>query len=536
MLSFLPQTNRNIGRIILKITKIMNNNQNMEIIKPLIFTKKLNDNHKIIPLNITGNTLGPTRHFPPATKEWFNSIYAYNNNSLKNLSIADKNLSKLIKSYFNLYFSKNVLKSRRIATRFRRLSLNKIFISKAELKHTSSKVIITLYIYNEEKRLLGRRLKRLAALLLPSANLSYFSQLNKNTPLSINKKLSLIEKQKERIPLINYLEELKLSIIELKLEQEKLVSTNNLKLLEEKQLFITSLESSLDNLSNTINICKNDVIIYDKCDKIYEETLRKIHLEKEIAAIAYYKLLLNLNRSKFEDKFLLKLKPLISKIYNKEVEFNIVNLKTLYLNSDIFTQAIAIKLKNRENRLLTVLRSSLHMVKLPNVNSIREKYGNVNIKQLWVNKVNNLQVNSVMGKYKTNEDTLNQLLLDMFSNSSVTEKVGRETSLSPTLIAQSNIKANTSSTIQDIVLNSLKHKSMAGARLEAKGRLTRRFTASRSVFKVKWKGSIKNIDSSYRGLSSVILRGHLKSNVQYSVVNSKTRNGAFGLKGWISSK
>jgi hypothetical protein len=72
--------------------------------------------------------------------------------------------------------------------------------------------------------------------------------------------------------------------------------------------------------------------------------------------------------------------------------------------------------------------------------------------------------------------------------------------------------------------------------LEAKGRLTRRFTASRSVFKIKWKGSLKNIDSSYKGLSSIMLRGQVKPNLQYSIVNSKTRNGAFGLKGWISSK
>jgi hypothetical protein len=35
------------------------------------------------------------------------------------------------------------------------------------------------------------------------------------------------------------------------------------------------------------------------------------------------------------------------------------------------------------------------------------------------------------------------------------------------------------------VLLLLKHKNMAGVRLEAKGRLTRRFTASRSVFKIK---------------------------------------------------
>jgi hypothetical protein len=82
----------------------------------------------------------------------------------------------------------------------------------------------------------------------------------------------------------------------------------------------------------------------------------------------------------------------------------------------------------------------------------------------------------------------------------------------------------------------LKYKSIAGARLEAKGRLTRRFTASRSVLKIKWKGSLKNIDSSYKGLSSIMLRGHVKSNIQYSLINSKTRNGAFGLKGWLSSK
>ena len=77
---------------------------------------------------------------------------------------------------------------------------------------------------------------------------------------------------------------------------------------------------------------------------------------------------------------------------------------------------------------------------------------------------------------------------------------------------------------------------MRGIRIEAKGRLTRRFTASRSVFKMKWKGGLKNVDSSFKGLSAVILRGHIKSNVQYSMLHSKNRNGAFGVKGWVSSK
>jgi hypothetical protein len=32
-----------------------------------------------------------------------------------------------------------------------------------------------------------------------------------------------------------------------------------------------------------------------------------------------------------------------------------------------------------------------------------------------------------------------------------------------------------------------------------------------------------------------MLRGHMKSNIQHTKISSKTRNGAFGLKTWISS-
>jgi hypothetical protein len=138
----------------------------------------------------------------------------------------------------------------------------------------------------------------------------------------------------------------------------------------------------LENLLHTITISEKDSLSYKYYENIYTNFVYKTHLEKEIMIISYYKLLLNLNKSKFEDKFLLNLKPLISKIYNKEVEFNIVNLKTLYLNSDIFTQVIALKLKNRNNRLLNVLRSSLYMVKLPKVNRIREQFNKTNIEEL----------------------------------------------------------------------------------------------------------------------------------------------------------
>jgi hypothetical protein len=77
---------------------------------------------------------------------------------------------------------------------------------------------------------------------------------------------------------------------------------------------------------------------------------------------------------------------------------------------------------------------------------------------------------------------------------------------------------------------------LGGIRLEAKGRLSKRYTASRSVFKVDWKGGLKNVDSSFKGLSTVMLRGNVKSNVDYSLLTSKKRIGAYGIKGWVSSK
>ncbi len=143
----------------------MYNHKIIEISKPFIYSKKLNNKSKIIPLNKVNNTLGSMRYFPPTNQEWNNSIYVYNSTSIKNISIAQKNLTKLIKSYFNFYFSNELLSNKRIPIRFRRLAVNKIFISRAELKHTSNKVIITLYVYNEERRILINRLERVEAFL-----------------------------------------------------------------------------------------------------------------------------------------------------------------------------------------------------------------------------------------------------------------------------------------------------------------------------------------------------------------------------------
>jgi hypothetical protein len=354
----------------------MDNKNKFRTIYPLIFIKKLKDNCKTIPLNKIISTLGTMKYFPTSNQEWKNSIYTYENNYIKNMIIADKNLGRLIKSYFNLHFNNKLIANKRIITRFRRLAINKIFVSKAELKHTSSKIIITLYVYNEERRILAHRINRIETIL-------FSNSLDRKTFLSLKDKLNIIKYEKENISFKTLLDELKFSISEeIKLEKDNIITIKNLKNNKEKQLEIKNLEKNLDDLLNIIVNCKKNNISHKYYENIYDKFFCKTLLEKEIITIAYYKLLLSLNKSKFEDKFLLNLKPLISIIYNKQVEFNIINLKSMYLNSDIFTQAISLKLKNRNNGLLKVLRSFLYMVKLPKINVIRERFGYINPKFL----------------------------------------------------------------------------------------------------------------------------------------------------------
>ncbi len=490
----------------LKVTHVESKYYELDSNKPLIFSKKVNNKSKVIPLKVMNNNLGQVRHFPPAAQEWFNSVYTYNNNYIKLLPTADKTLMNLVKSYFNFYFSKKVLKAKRLPTRFKRLSVKKIFVGKGELKHTSSKVIITLYIYNKERSLLMKKIKKLLVnLFFPKKTLRKYGSkivgVNKtasyNRYLSIREYLNLPNHYNDYISLTNNLVD---------------NVTNNI---NETHNIIMDEQNKEDSFNDSINFFSSKYLEYNN----FEEKLFNHYLK----GLKRYKLLLDLNKIKFEESFLSELSRLISNVYNKEVEFNIVNLKKLHLNSDIFTQAVSLKLRNRNNKLYRVLKSSLSGVKLPNVN--REKYNKGNKELLLINEIKNQRVNSLLNKDIINNDPLNTLLSNIFP---LTDNLQREIKSRWSIVKRSI-------TLKSYILKSLKHMNMAGIRIEAKGRLTRRFTASRSVFKMKWKGGLKNIDSSFKGLSAVMLRGHAKSNIQYSNLNSKNRNGAFGVKGWVSS-
>ena len=104
------------------------------------------------------------KEFPNASKQWINSVYSFNSNYIKNIPSADKILNKIIKSFFNLNPLANNAKGKKsklLKRRFRRLSLNKLFLSRSEIKHSSDKVHVTVYLFNKKKSSLIYKINKL---------------------------------------------------------------------------------------------------------------------------------------------------------------------------------------------------------------------------------------------------------------------------------------------------------------------------------------------------------------------------------------
>src|SRR6185295_20139829 len=71
-------------------------------------------------------------------------------------------VNKVLKMYFNLNSNVNLNKRFiRRRTKERHRSANKIFLSKADIKHSNDKIIITLYTYNKTKKFFAKKLSRI---------------------------------------------------------------------------------------------------------------------------------------------------------------------------------------------------------------------------------------------------------------------------------------------------------------------------------------------------------------------------------------
>lgn len=193
---------------------------------------------------------------------------------------------------------------------------------------------------------------------------------------------------------------------------------------------------------------------------------------------------------------MLIIKSFLNKLYNKKIEINIIKLKYLYLDGNILTLVVANKLKDRKRRVLKVIRMALKLSKKPFINKFFSNLLDINnLDTVFIKKSFDLYINT------------------------------------------SNIPLNIDLIYKPVSYKSrvmfyyLKHKIISGIKLQGGGRLTKRLTASRSISKTMGKGSLNNRVCSYNGLSTIVLRGYVKSNLQYTNINSYNRIGAYGIKG-----
>jgi hypothetical protein len=372
-------------------------------------------------------------YYPSSSKEWFNSIYSYHKSYSKLLIVYTFKLNEMLSSYCNMYLYRTKVLFKRRRHNKSRYSANRVYVSRPELKHTNTKILIILYTYNKKK-------------------LSYIKDLIKSMLDTY-----LVKRYKFNSYISDFIKVYK-------------VIVDNLFTLSLQNDFSVFNKWKIKFFRSKDNLLKYSSVL--KRAGYYSRLLRKlINLQKEVTNITK---LVHFNRFKFNN-FILELNNLglinlIKKMYNKNIEIKVVELKSLHLNSDIFSYAVALKLRDRKNKAIRVLRKAiLQKVKIPDLHTITT--------------------------FDDNIETIN--------------------------------KHN--------VLNTIKQQIVSGVRFEASGRLTKRLTAMRAIFKYRYVGSLKNIRSSFNNKASTLLRGHVKANSQYTVINSKTRNGAFGLKGWVSS-
>ena len=403
----------------------------LNIVKSKIKTIKKNNLKK-------SNLILNYKNYVPAVREWKNSIYSYNKNYLSLIPTASKLVIKLVKSYFNSYNLKLEKKVRKIKLRKKSLkkSLNKIYLSDGEFKHTNDKVTITLYVYNRQKINFLIKLKKF-----------YKNILRRKIIL---KKVHLIKKAIIRL---------------LEYRQNRYLILKRFK------------------LNNNLNIKLINLSLIKKLNK---------KLLKRFRYCLYYKQLIYINKLKFNNFYLQGLTNLIKKIYKKNIEFNLINLKSFFVNSDILIQPLKYKLR-KKRKLLKYLKNLMKKIKVQSCTDIQSKSKFFFDKLLLVDEKN----------------IINKLFDDFLKD---------------------KINLN----IKRIILNNIKFKKLTGVRISTAGRLTRRYTASRAQSRIKYQGNLKNIYASVKRDSYVLLRSKMQPNLDYKRLSSKSRIGSFGIKGWIS--
>ena len=250
----------------------------------------------------------------------------------------------------------------------------------------------------------------------------------------------------------------------------------------------------LKNKINKLNILilKKKLIYSDLSLFQYSANTNILNLKNNIVKLIKYKKIsflfkrnflanIYLNNFKFNKLNFINLKNIIYKIYNKKISINVINIRYLHLENNILVDALTRKLNDRKKKVLKVLKKTLKLAKLASFIS----YVKLNI------NINNYMFNSILSINKKN--------------------------------------------IYKEIINNLNNKHIIGIFLEAKGRLTRRMTASRAVYKLKYKGNMKDANLNLDSKFTILKRGYIKSNIVYSTNNSYNKNGSFGVSSKVNT-
>lgn len=411
------------------------------------------------------------------------TFFSFSNDDINSINDKIRNDRILLKKTWKL----NRLLKYRLRRKFylksiKNSSVNKVYVSKPEIKYSIKDVIVTVYIYNRERFYFLKKLSRL--------NNFFYFKLEKNK--NWNKK-NFLFKFKYLLYKQLYKQSLIVRFLHQRIEKKSIIS-NLIKYIPQNDN--SEIEYNTFNKNYKLIGYNKPIMLYDNkfilnnIRKIFYMNLKQVYLYKFYIAIIY------LNNYKFNNNSLVELKNKLYNIYKKKININIINLKYLYLENTIFLDALMNKLNDRKKKALKVIRKGLSLGKIVKLHPLfyRERDSDREVEK----KNLDTQLNSLNNK-------LNNLLFMLNNNKYVN------------------------------ILSRLKNKHVSGLRVEAKGRLTKRLTASRAVYKISYKGSLKNIYSSYNKLSTIILRGLSKSNTEYVNTNSKNRNGSYGVKYWIST-
>lgn len=449
--------------------------------------------------------------FNPSVNEWRNSIYSFNKYSL-NTYLNEKVVSILLNSYFNLTH----FKERKF------YSLRRIVVGQPDIRHNLNNIIMHIYVFNKEKLFYLKRLFKLKKIIkdfyknkkITNLSPKYLKIVSKWLPEYLMHRLINIKFPGSRIRLMINNKKFHEFFVSLKKKQDLVknyvlypntniensnliepLNTYNLCKSFKNDFFVESYKFKYNNLLYSMQYYNNEynnknnikyiykwLKLYNK-KGIYTRYLSQIYVRK-----------LYLNNFKFNFVNLTYLSNIIHNIYNKKVLINIINVKYLHLDSSLFIDAIVRKLRDRNKRVLKVLRKALTLSKIPRIHPRllikAEKWDKeiYEVKEMNPSNYKDIMCNNIV--YKAANSRRNNIFLY------------------------------------------LKNTHIIGIWLEGKGRLTRRLTASRAVHKRTYVGTMKNIFSSYQGYSSMLSKGYQKSNIDYINMNSYNRNGSFGIKSY----